>query len=149
MKKIKILSIFISVLCIISSCSKENLAEQWLIGKWEVTSLQTTYQKLVNGVWETLEDETRPLGFLVTLDFKINGSGDLWEHSEPNSPGYLPYTWVLSEQNLTIELGDPEDIDILSFEILASSKKAMTLYLEETYTEDGERYITILELKKK
>ena len=144
----KVLSLAVCAICLLCSCSDDKEDNKGLVGLWDITSMYWEHQKLIDNVWSTYEEVVQPFDFKVTMEFKRGGTGELLEYSEKDGPCGLPLKWTQSGQNLTIELGDEEDVDILPFTILSFDKNTMTLFMEEYAIDEQYRSLTTLGLKR-
>lgn len=104
--------LFLGVLSVmsLSSCSKDEMNEKNLIGKWQSTSITVkVYEagKLVSDRTENCVDS------YVGFNFKSDGTGQFVEYEEGESET-IQITWVLMGDKLMVTDGETSTLDVIS-----------------------------------
>ena len=115
-----------------SSCSKDEMNQKNIEGKWQSTSLifkEYEAGKLVNEETETCIDS------YIGLNFKSDGTGQIIRYEEGESDT-TQMTWIIMGEKLMITEYDVEPEE-LTFDIVKIKSNSLVLSLTEEYTSSG------------
>ena len=135
--------LFLGVLSVmsLSSCSKEEMNEKNIIGKWQSSSITTkVYEagKLVSDRTDNCVDN------YLAFNFKSDGTGQYIMYEEGES-STIQINWVLMGDKLMISAGET-----LTFDVISISGSLMVLEMTEEYTDNGikHKYVDTINFKK-
>lgn len=120
-----------------TSCSKEEVNEKNIVGKWQSTQVQyREYEgdKLVEEGMESCID------WYIGLDLKADGKGFAIEYEGDDDIYTAPINWVLMGDKLMISPDGDVDLDATSFTVVSLKNDMLELSqtFEETY--EGVKY---------
>lgn len=113
------------------SCSKDEMNERKIVGKWQSESCNYKVYKAGELVYE--ESETC-IGWYIGFNFKDDGTGQAINYEEGDSET-LQVTWVVMGDKLMVT-----NDGTVTFDIVDVSSKSMTLTTTDEYTEQGLSY---------
>lgn len=135
--------LFLGVLPFISlsSCTKDDLSDENIIGKWQSTSI--TYQEYESGKL-TGEKSVKCVDFYFGLHLKSDGTGQ-WIKYDGDESYTIQITWVIMGDKLMLSTEGT-----LTYNIISLNGKSMTLEYVEEEIYDGikYKYITKIYYKK-
>lgn len=124
--------LFLAVLSVMSmsSCSKDEMNEKKIVGKWQSTSINV--KEYVAGKLVS-EQSVNCVDFYVGFNFKSDGTGQViyYEGGESET---LQGTWVIMGEKLMLTAADG---GTTTFDLISINGSSMTLELTEEYTEEG------------
>ena len=135
--------LFLGVLSVmsLSSCSKEEMNEKNIIGKWQSSSITTkVYEagKLVSDRTENCVD------YYIGFNFKSDGTGQFVEYEEGESET-IQITWVLMGDKLMVTAGGTLTFDVIS---ISGSLMVLEMTEEDTYNGIKYKYVETINFKK-
>ncbi|MGM9776447.1 MAG: lipocalin family protein [Candidatus Coprenecus sp.] len=135
--------LFLGVLSVmsLSSCSKEEMNEKNIIGKWQSSSITTK----VYEAGKLVSDRTvNCVDFYLAFNFKSDGTGQYIMYEEGES-STIQINWVLMGDKLMISAGET-----LTFDVISISGSLMVLEMTEEYTDNGikHKYVDTINFKK-
>ena len=116
-----------------SSCSKDEMNEKNLEGKWQSVSYKyKEYEadKLVDEYSQTCVD------WYIGFNFKSDGTGQVIYYEEGESDTYQ-MTWVIMGDKLMVTEYDGEDSETMTYEIIEIKNNSMALSVTDEWTENG------------
>lgn len=120
-----------------SSCSKDEMNEKNIEGKWQSTNANHKEYEAGKLVYE--ESETC-IEWYIGLNFKSDGTGQAIEY-EGGESDITQITWVIMGEKLMITLLYEEgESHTTTFDIIQIESSSMTLSRTEEYTDDGVQY---------
>ena len=130
-----------------TSCSKEEVNEKNIVGKWQSTQVQyREYEgdKLVEEGMESCID------WYIGLDLKADGKGFAIEYEGEDYIFTAPINWVLMGDKLMISPDGDVDLDATSFTVVSLKNDMLELSRtsEETYEGIKYKYIQTITFKK-
>lgn len=102
-----------------SSCSKDEMNEKNLEGKWQITSVDFKEYKEGKLVEEFKDGQDT---WVEDLVFKSDGTGQMVSRK-----GIFPITWVVMEEKLMITVSYGGDPDTTIFDIVEIKGKSMII----------------------
>lgn len=135
--------LFLGVLSVmsLSSCSKEEMNEKNIVGKWQSTSI--TYKEYEAG--KMVSDRTvNCVDFYLGFNFKSDGTGQFVIYEEGESET-MQLTWVLMGDKLMISDGATLTFDVIS---ISGSLMVLETTEEETYNGIKYKYVSTINFKK-
>lgn len=117
------------------SCSKDEMNERNLEGKWQSTKF--VYEEYEAGKLVGEKSQTC-IDWYLGFNFKSDGTGQYISYEEGESYT-CQLTWVIMGDKLMVTLvytGD-EESDTLTFNIVEIASSSMTLSMVDEYTSDG------------
>ena len=135
--------LFLGVLSVmsLSSCSKEEMNEKNIIGKWQSSSITVkVYEagKLVSDRTENCVD------YYIGFNFKSDGTGQFVEYEEGESET-IQITWVLMGDKLMVTAGGTLTFDVIS---ISGSLMVLEMTEEDTYNGIKYKYVETINFKK-
>ena len=121
-----------------SSCSKDEMNNKNIEGKWQSTDVN--YKKYEAG---NLEYEDSGASTDIGLNFKSDGTGQLIGYSERESKT-IQITWVIMGEKLILTQYKEGESHTVTFYIIQIKSSSMTLSMIEEYTDDGVQYKEII-----
>ena len=116
-----------------SSCSKEEMNEKNLEGKWQSTSVRS--QGFDAG--KLVYDETSNcVDWYLGFNIKSDGTGQLISYEEGES-SISQMTWVLMDNRLIITIESDGESGSMTFDIVEIKSKSMILSETDEYVENG------------
>lgn len=124
--------LFLAVLSVMSmsSCSKDEMNEKNIVGKWQSTSM--TVKEYVAGKL-VAEQSVNCVDFYIGFNFKSDGTGQMINY-EGGESETLHGTWVIMGDKLMLTA---TDYGTETFDLISINGSSMTLELTEEYTEEG------------
>lgn len=117
-----------------TSCSKEEVNEKNIVGKWQSTQVQVrTYEddKLVSEYVQSCID------WYIGLDLKADGKGFAIEYEGDDYAYTATINWVLMGDKLMISPDGYVDMETTSFTVVSLKNDMLELSLVEEWTENG------------
>ena len=135
--------LFLGVLSVmsLSSCSKEEMNEKNIIGKWQSSSITTK----VYEAGKLVSDRTvNCVDFYLAFTFKSDGTGQyiMYEQGESST---IQINWVLMGDKLMISAGETLTFDVIS---ISGSLMVLETTEEETYNGIKYKYVSTINFKK-
>ena len=116
-----------------SSCSKDEVNEKNIEGKWQSTNVN--YKEYKAGKLVNEESETC-IEWYLGFNFKSDGTGQIISYSERESETFQ-ITWVIMGEKLMLTQYEEGESYTVTFDIIQLNSSSMTLSLTEEYTSDG------------
>lgn len=113
-----------------SSCSKDEMNEKNIEGKWQSTSV--SYKEYEAGKLVYDESETC-IEWYLGFNFKSDGTGQLISYEEGESETYQ-ITWVIMGEKLMVTQYYEGESETITFDIVEIKSASMTLSMTEEYT---------------
>ena len=123
-----------------SSCSKDEMNEKNIEGKWQSTN--ENYKRYEAGKLE-YEDSRTCIEWYIGLNFKSDGTGQLIRYSERESET-IQITWVIKGEKLMLTQYKEGEPNTVTFDIIQIKSSSMTLSMIVEYTDDGVQYKEII-----
>ena len=130
-----------------TSCSKEEVNEKNIVGKWQSTQVQ--YREYEGD--KLVEEEMRScIDWYIGLDLKADGKGFAIEYEGDDYIFTAPINWVLMGDKLMISPDGDVDLDATSFTVVSLKNDMLELSRtsEETYEGIKYKYIQTYTLKR-
>lgn len=116
-----------------SSCSKDEMNEKNIEGKWQSTNVN--YKEYEAGKLAYEESETC-IEWYLGFNFKSDGTGQIISYEEGESET-IQITWVIMGEKLMITQYVEGESDTITFDIIQIKSSSMTLSITDEYTYDG------------
>lgn len=118
------------------SCSKDEMNEKSIEGKWQSTKLSYEYYEAGKLVEEGTES---CIDWYYGFNFKSDGTGQQIYYESGDSETYQ-MTWVTMGEKLmvTTDYGD-DDVETVTFDIVEIKSNSMILSIVDEYTSNGEK----------
>lgn len=116
-----------------SSCSKDEMNQKNIEGKWQTTSVifkEYEAGKLVNEETETCID------WYFGFNFKSDGTGQIIRYDEGESDT-TQMTWIIMGEKLMITEYDGVEPEEITLDIVKIKSNSLVLSLTEEYTSSG------------
>lgn len=123
-----------------SSCSKDEVNEKNIEGKWQSTNVN--YKEYKAGKLVNEESETC-IEWYLGFNFKSDGTGQIISYSERESETFQ-ITWVIMGEKLMLTQYEEGESYTVTFDIIQLNSSSMTLSLTEEETVDGVQYKDII-----
>lgn len=120
-----------------TSCSKEEVNEKNIVGKWQSTQVQyREYEgdKLVEEGMESCID------WYIGLDLKADGKGFAIGYEGDDDIYTAPINWVLMGDKLMISPDGDVELDATSFTVVSLKNDMLELSRTYEYTYEGIKY---------
>ena len=123
-----------------SSCSKDEVNEKNIEGKWQSTNVN--YKEYKAGKLVNEESETC-IEWYLGFNFKSDGTGQIISYSERESET-IQITWVIMGEKLMLTMYGEGESYTVTFDIIQLKSSSMTLSLTEEETVDGVQYKDVI-----
>lgn len=123
------------------SCSKDEMNEKSIEGKWQSTKL--SYEFYVEG--KLVDEGTQScIDWYYGFNFKSDGTGQVIDYESGDSETYQ-MTWVTMGEKLmvTTDYGD-DDVETETYDIVEIKSNSMILSIVYEYTDTGEKEKEVL-----
>ncbi len=131
-KSLFVVGVIASAFLISSSCEKNDVVENKLVGKWQSVSYQyTEYDATGNPV---LAVTYKAPIFLVTMELNADGTGKWVEISDDDVD---EGSWYLSDKRITITMSS---FDVDTFDVISVTSKELILRGNEVYDDLSVEY---------
>ena len=129
-----------------SSCSKDEMNEKNIVGKWQSTS--ACYQEYEAGILVEEESETC-IEWYLGFNFKSDGTGQVIYYEGGESDTYQ-ITWVIMGEKLMVTENYGDHSYTNTYDIVEIKSESMVLSSTEEYTNNGVqcKYIERCNFKK-
>lgn len=116
-----------------SSCSKDEMNEKNLEGKWQSTSI--SYKEYEAGKLVYDESETC-IEWYIGFNFKSDGTGQIIDYEDGESDTYQ-MTWVIMGEKLMVTQYYNDESETITFDIVEIKSNSMILSMTDEYTYNG------------